>query len=312
MPLIGAFLILLLWCGAALAQSCTVTATDLAFGPVDTLAAAPVDTTGSIELRCTGIQLLGSIRGRISLSQGSGGGTGGLRQMESADTSTPLAYQIYSNSGRTAVWGSPAGPGTPVSLSTFSVLLLGTGRAVIPVYARIPGGQASVAPSALYRSQFTGIQAEAAIEFCSVLVLCNPQTVYFSFDVSADVPKACTVTADPLDFGTVGVLARSIDAQSRLRLRCTAQTPASIGLDAGQAPAGGMRQMVGPGGNAIRYGLYRNPARSQPWGASGSGEEGQAIGTGDTLSIPIYGRVPPQPTPPPGTYADTVVVTVTY
>lgn len=27
---------------------------------------------------------------------------------------------------------------------------------------------------------------------------------------------------------------------------------------------------------------------------------------------PVYGRVPPQATPPAATYADTVVVTVTY
>ena len=37
-----------------------------------------------------------------------------------------------------------------------------------------------------------------------------------------------------------------------------------------------------------------------------------ATGTGMTQSLSIYGRVPPQATPRPGAYADTVTMTVTY
>ena len=32
----------------------------------------------------------------------------------------------------------------------------------------------------------------------------------------------------------------------------------------------------------------------------------------DRAYFPVYGRVPPQPMPPGGTYSDTVVVTITY
>ena len=35
-------------------------------------------------------------------------------------------------------------------------------------------------------------------------------------------------------------------------------------------------------------------------------------GTGVSRAVTVHGRVPPQPTPPPGAYSDTVVVTVTY
>ncbi|WP_280527698.1 spore coat protein U domain-containing protein [Ciceribacter thiooxidans] len=35
-------------------------------------------------------------------------------------------------------------------------------------------------------------------------------------------------------------------------------------------------------------------------------------GTGLTENVSVYGRVPAQSTPAPGTYTDTIVVTVTY
>ena len=35
-------------------------------------------------------------------------------------------------------------------------------------------------------------------------------------------------------------------------------------------------------------------------------------GTGLAQSATVYGRIPPQATPSPGTYNDTIVVTLTY
>lgn len=35
-------------------------------------------------------------------------------------------------------------------------------------------------------------------------------------------------------------------------------------------------------------------------------------GSGVAQTFTVHGRVPPQNTPPPGNYSDTVVVTVTY
>jgi spore coat protein U-like protein len=64
------------------------------------------------------------------------------------------------------------------------------------------------------------------------------------------------------------------------------------------------------GARAITYGLYRNPARTEGWGElTGSTVEG--TGTGDTVRLPIYGRVPPQ-IAGPGAYSDTVVVNIFY
>ena len=65
------------------------------------------------------------------------------------------------------------------------------------------------------------------------------------------------------------------------------------------------------GANRITYGLFRNSARTQGWfNTAGTTQAG--TGTGSAQTLPVYGRVGAQTTPPPGTYSDTVTVTVTY
>jgi spore coat protein U-like protein len=63
----------------------------------------------------------------------------------------------------------------------------------------------------------------------------------------------------------------------------------------------------------INYQLYRNAGRSEVWGDGNSGTVTVAgTGNGAPQAATIYGRVPAQITPNPGSYADQVVVTVTY
>lgn len=67
------------------------------------------------------------------------------------------------------------------------------------------------------------------------------------------------------------------------------------------------------GGAAVVYGLYKDAGRSQPWGDGATpGSTVAGTGTGAAKGYTVYGRVPPQTAPTPGTYSDTVVVTVTY
>ena len=62
----------------------------------------------------------------------------------------------------------------------------------------------------------------------------------------------------------------------------------------------------------ITYGLYQDSGRTQPWGDSVGTNTAAGTGSGLTQTFTVYGRVPAQNTPSPGTYADTVVVTVSY
>ena len=64
-------------------------------------------------------------------------------------------------------------------------------------------------------------------------------------------------------------------------------------------------------GRQITYGLFRDVARLQPWGTTIGGNTVSGTGSGGTQSVTVYGRIPPQPTPPPGLYQDNITVTIT-
>jgi spore coat protein U-like protein len=74
------------------------------------------------------------------------------------------------------------------------------------------------------------------------------------------------------------------------------------------------------GANFLNYNLYVDAAHTFPWStATGagtcttSGDCYLGTGNGSAQSISIYGAVPTTATaPPPGTYTDTVTMTITF
>jgi len=62
----------------------------------------------------------------------------------------------------------------------------------------------------------------------------------------------------------------------------------------------------------VTYGLYRDSARTLPWGDIIGTDTAAGTGTCSSQALAVYGRVPTQSTPTPGTYTDTIIVTVTF
>ncbi|GAB3470394.1 Csu type fimbrial protein [Azotobacter salinestris] len=119
---------------ATVIPNCSITTTPLAFGdydPVVTHASADLDATGTVNITCTQDAPV-----QITLGEGlnaDSGSTGAapLRQMTNGGDF--LSYDLYSNAGRTTVWGDDA---------TVDVESIGTGlEEVHTVYGRIPAGQ---------------------------------------------------------------------------------------------------------------------------------------------------------------------------
>jgi len=125
---------------------------------------------------------------------------------------------------------------------------------------------------------------------------------------------SCTVnSAATLDFATGDALAANIDQTSTIRIECSGRTPYSIGLDAG-AGAGAtaaVRKLTGAAAS-VDYALYRDGARTMLWGDTVGIDAEAATCSGVVQTHTLYGRVTAQPTPVPGTYTDTITVTVTY
>jgi spore coat protein U-like protein len=261
---------------------------------------------------CSGVPLL-AIKICPNFGSGSGGANASTRIMASG-TDT-LNYQLYSSNGAGSVWGSYLWPYTPrpprlqVSLGVF-----GTGSTTATIYGRIPAGQTG-ADAGSYTSTFSS--GHVAIDYaygsggnCNT-ALSGAQTARPTFTVRATVQGGCQVDAPDFDFGTPGVLDAPIDTSNNLSVTCPVSTPYSVSLGAGSAGAGPTARTMKKGSEAITYGLYRNTARTLPWGDT-SGATVAGTGSGAAQSLPVYGRVPAQSTPSAGVYTDTVVVTVTY
>ena len=112
---------------STVAPSCTISATNLAFG---NYTLAQLDAASTITLTCTN-----GTTAKIGLSAGAASGaTTALRKMTNG--SNTLNYQLFQDSGRTTNWGNTVG--------TDTVNTTGTGAAQpLTVFGRIPASQTS-------------------------------------------------------------------------------------------------------------------------------------------------------------------------
>jgi spore coat protein U-like protein len=139
-------------------------------------------------------------------------------------------------------------------------------------------------------------------------------TVTSNFTVQIVINAQClAATASTLNFGTPGVLSANVDVTSTIQVTCTNTTPYNIGLNAGTGTGATVsNRLMTSGATTISYAMYSNPGRTTNWGNTVGTDTVAGTGNGTAQSYTVYGRVPPQTTPAPGTYTDTIMVTVTY
>jgi spore coat protein U-like protein len=139
-------------------------------------------------------------------------------------------------------------------------------------------------------------------------------TTTSTFTVQATIQAQCLInSASTLDFGTQGVLSANVDQQSTIAVQCTNTTPYNIGLNAGTGTGATVAtRKLTSGGATINYTLYSDSAHTTVWGNTVSTDTVAATGTGASVNFTVYGRIPAQSTPAPGSYTDTITVTVTY
>ncbi len=132
--------------------------------------------------------------------------------------------------------------------------------------------------------------------------------------VQVTITATCTInSASTLNFGTQGVLATNVDQTSTIQVTCTNTTPYNIGLDAGTGTGATVAtRKLTSGANTVNYTLYSNSGRTTVWGNTVSTDTVAGTGNGAAQSYTVYGRIPSQTTPAPGSYTDTITVTVTY
>jgi spore coat protein U-like protein len=229
-------------------------------------------------------------------------------------------FQIYSDAAHSTVWGGVlplfAG-GMQEPLPSIVLGSGGNGSANYPMYGRIlnPPAQTEIPGTYTSTLQFTG-------KFPSGGSPCSggsgSGTLFSSgtFQAQVVVASTCTVAAADIDFGTRAGLATAVNANGGLSVTCSSGRPYTIALNAGSTAgntiAARKMSLNGAGPGVISYQLYRNSGSSNLWGDGATGVVYSGTGTGTSQAVPVYGNVPVQATPVPGTYLDTVRATVTY
>ncbi|NLD00411.1 MAG: spore coat protein U domain-containing protein [Gammaproteobacteria bacterium] len=134
-----------------------------------------------------------------------------------------------------------------------------------------------------------------------------------TFLVTATVANSCLVSATDLNFGAYDPAAVK-DGTSTITVTCTAQTPYTIGLDAGQHFAT-TRAMIGDdtATTLLKYELYTELGHGTIWGEllSGTTVANSSL-AGGALDYTVYGQIPASQYVPAANYADTINVTVDY
>ncbi|MFY8114754.1 MAG: spore coat U domain-containing protein [Rhabdaerophilum sp.] len=299
--------------GAAQAQTCTITRpATINFGTVDVLLNAAVDITATISVSCTGLANQ-TVRVCLNLGDPNTGTVGGVRRAITG--ANVLNYQFYSDPARTVKWSSWVTGGAGVEVLV-PLNASGTSTPVVrTLYGRVFAGQ-QTARAGTYTANFSGAFTHQRSRYTSTGQLCPTMTtgaLRWNFTMSATVPAKCVVTSATLNFGNPTALTANIDASTNLGIACSTALPYQVQLNGGLSGATNptLRRMT-KGAEFVTYGLYRDAARTQPWGATLGTNTLSGTGTGNTVAVPVYGRVPVQTTPTPGVYNDTVVVTVNY
>jgi spore coat protein U-like protein len=211
-----------------------------------------------------------------------------------------LSYNLYVDSAHTQIWGNGTGGTTfptgqivvsPPPSEDFSFTIFG----LIPAQAVPASGTYS--------------DSVIATLTCTSGGNCTTTT---NVPITASVQPTCTITATNLNFGTY-VLAQ-LDGQSQIQLSCANATSWNVGLSAGTSPGATVttRSMSGPGAVHLGYSLFSNAGRTTNWGNTVGTDTVSGTGTGATQTLGVFGRIPAAQGVGPGSYTDSIVVTLTF
>jgi spore coat protein U-like protein len=135
-------------------------------------------------------------------------------------------------------------------------------------------------------------------------------TTTASMSNSATVAAYCTVSTGNLSFGTYNGTAAA-PTTATVSLTCTNSTAWSVALDAGTTSGGteAVRKLAN-GANTLNYTISSDAGHTTNWGTSSGAQTGAGNGSAQTLTA--YGNIASGQFVTPGSYTDTVTVTLTY
>ncbi|PSS58366.1 spore coat U domain-containing protein [Pseudomonas sp. BBP2017] len=191
----------------------------------------------------------------------------------------------------------------------------------VPIYLKSLIG--SNVAAGLYQESFV---VEWDINYCygiGLLGACIGRQILTqstNLTISLTVTNDCQITTPAISFGSAPVISGFTAVNQSINLSCTKGSNYTVGLDDGQNAAGGRRRMKSSANDYLAYDIYKS-AGPQRWGALSSARRassdadinpGAGTGTGSQVfnyNAKVYSD---QPTPPAGTYLDSVILDVQF
>ncbi|MFM0045058.1 Csu type fimbrial protein [Paraburkholderia sediminicola] len=298
----------------ASAQTCSASPSALSFGNVSPIGLSAVAATGTISISCTwpAVTLTPSVQVCLNM--------GGTTPRYLAIGSNQLQYNLYQDAAHSLAWGSTALGTTPISVTLNKPLTGNTATTSVNFYGQITASQPTVPTSGNANTVYSQTLSQTSLNYGFFLLLapgCAALTTSggsFGFTASATVVNNCLISATNVAFTSTGVLSSALNATGAITARCTNGDAFEIALSSGSSGNVAARQMQrSGGGGAVNYQLYTDTAHTIAWGDGTAGTSmATGTGSGNAVSITVYGRVPAQTTPMPGSYSDTITATISY
>lgn len=298
------------------AQVCEGSLGNINFGSFSSVSPAGASVSGNVNISCSGFATP-YVRACVSMGLPGGSGSWSARTMP-GPSGASLSWTLYRDAAYQRIWTSVYDQGGINTNYIDIPLSSGTGNAVLPLYANIPGPQGAAPGNyqIVFTTNDTLISTAGFNSNPPACTLALTSSGRFGFAVNATVTADCLISATNIDFGQVGLITSPISSTGMITTTCSKSTPYSISLSAGQGTGASVssRKLTRNGGNdTLAYALYSDAARTSPWGdgSSGTGTV-SATGTGTTQGTTIYASLLAPAAAPPGVYVDSVVATVTY
>lgn len=298
----------------ASAQTCSASPSALSFGNVSPIGMSAVAATGTVSISCTwpAITLTPSVQVCLNM--------GGTTPRYLAIGANQLQYNLYQDAAHSLAWGSTALGTTPISVVLNKPLTGNTATTSVNFYGQITASQPTVPTSGNANTVYSQTLSQTSLTYGFFLLVtpgCAALTTSagsFGFTASATVVNNCLISATNMAFTSTGVLSSALNATGAITARCTNGDAYEIALSSGASGNVAARQMQrSGGGGAVNYQLYTDAARTSAWGDGTAGTTmATGTGSGNAVSITVYGRVPAQTTPMPGSYSDTITATISF
>ncbi|MFL9952773.1 MAG: spore coat U domain-containing protein [Paraburkholderia nemoris] len=298
----------------ASAQTCTASPSALSFGNVSPIGLSAVAATGTVSISCTwpAVTLTPSVQVCLNM--------GGTTPRALTIGANRLQYNLYQDAAYSLPWGSTTLGTTPISVILNKPATGNTATTSVNFYGQITANQPTVPTIGNASTTYSQTLSQTSLNYGFFLLLapgCAALTTSagsFGFTASATVVNNCLISATNVAFTSTGVLSSALNASGAITARCTNGDAYQIALSSGSSGSVAARQMQrAGGGGAVNYQLYTDAAHTSAWGDGTAGTTmATGTGSGNAVSITVYGRVPTQTTPMPGNYSDTITATISF